>query len=248
MLFFFRIRKAVSFFLLSHVYKKKVSLKLKEPLISFTFDDIPRSAIENGEAILKKYNYSGTYYISIGLMEKEGFDFSGNDSALLRKIIDRGGELACHTYKHLHFFQAKKEEIFSDLQQNQASIDNIIPGYKFMNMSFPFGEQTLMAREIIKNKFRSARSVYRGINSGNIDLNCLKSIRLYENNSLRTIFSTIDKAIEKKAWIIFYTHDVMNNPTDIGCSPGYFEEVIRYCHDKKLKVLTINDALDFIQK
>jgi peptidoglycan/xylan/chitin deacetylase (PgdA/CDA1 family) len=248
MILFSKLRKALSFFLLSHFYKRKVSLKLKEALISFTFDDIPRSAIENGEAILKKYNYSGTYYISIGLMEKEGFDFSGKDSAVLKKIIDRGGELACHTFSHLHFFQANKKEIFADLQKNQASIENIIPGYQFKNFSFPFGEQTLMAREIVGDRFRSARSVYRGINSENVDLNCLKSIRLYENISLDSIFSIINKAIEKNAWLIFYTHDVMQNHTEIGCSPGYFEEVIRYCHEKKLKVLTINDALDFIQK
>lgn len=244
----FKLRKALSFFIFSRFYQKKVSLKLKEPLISFTFDDIPRSAIENGEALLRKYNYSGTYYISLGLMENEGFDFSRDDSRILNKIVDRGGELACHTYSHLHFFKANRQKIFSDLQKNQSSIENFVPGYKFKNISFPFGEQTLKARRIFRDKFRSARSVYRGINSGNVDLNCLKSVRLYENNSLPIIFSIINEAVEKKAWIIFYTHDVMDNPTEIGCSPGYFEEVVRYCHEKKLKVLTVNDALNFIQK
>jgi peptidoglycan/xylan/chitin deacetylase (PgdA/CDA1 family) len=247
MLLFYKFRKALAFYIFSHFYKKQVSLKLDEPLISFTFDDVPRSAIDNGEAILKKYNYSGTYYISIDLMKREGFDFKATDSTVLTQIVAGGSELACHTYSHLHFFEAGEDEIIADLKINLHSINSLVPGYQFKNISYPFGEQSLKARKILRQKFRSARSVYRGINNGYVDLNCLRSIRLYNSISLNEIVKTIEKAIETKSWIIFYTHDVDPNPTSIGCSPGYFEEVVKYCYEKKLKVVTINEALDLIQ-
>jgi hypothetical protein len=127
-------------------------------------------------------------------------------------------------------------------------IQNIIPEYRLENFSFPFGEQSLISRNIIKHRYRSARSIYKGINSGKVDLNGLKSIRLYEHISLDEIFQLINKAMEINGWIVFYTHDVENSHSDIGCTPEYFEKVVKYCYERKLKVLTVNDALNFIEK
>lgn len=206
------------------------------------------SAIKNGENILKKYNFSGTYYISLGLMEEEGFKFNNGDDELLKQIVGHGGELACHTHKHLHLFQTNKDQIISDLEENQQTIQQFISGYKFESFSFPFGEQSVIARYITRKKYKSARSVYHGINTGRVDLNGLKCVRLYESISLDKIYAAINKTIDLNGWLIFYTHDVKNNPTDVGCSPAYFEEVVKYCYEKKLKILTINEALDFINK
>lgn len=244
---YFKFRKAFSYFISSRLYKKEIRLNLKEPIVSFTFDDVPMSAITNGENILKKYNFSGTYYISLDLMEKEGFDFKNGDDELLKQIVDRGGELACHTFRHLHLFKSDKGQIVSDLEENQQTIQQFISKYKFESFSYPFGEQSVVARNITRKKYKSARSVYQGINNGRVDLNGLKCYRLYESIHLGKIYAAINKAIELNGWLIFYTHDVKNNPTDVGCSPAYFEEVVKYCHDKKLKVLTIKEALDLIQ-
>ena len=40
------------------------------PLISFSFDDFPRSALFTGGALLEQYGVAGTYYASLGLMGK----------------------------------------------------------------------------------------------------------------------------------------------------------------------------------
>jgi peptidoglycan/xylan/chitin deacetylase (PgdA/CDA1 family) len=245
---YFKFRKAFSYFISSKFYKREASLHLTEPIISFTFDDVPVSAIINGERILKKYNFSGTYYISLGLMEQEGFDFKNGDDEMLKKLVEDGGELACHTFRHLHMFKSDKGQIISDLEKNQQTLQQYIRKYRFENFSFPFGEQSVKARKITRNKYKSARSVYQGINSGKVDLNGLKCFRLYESIPLSKIYAAINKAIEINGWLIFYTHDVKDNPSDVGCSPAYFEEVAKYCKEKKLKVLTINDALDFIKK
>jgi peptidoglycan/xylan/chitin deacetylase (PgdA/CDA1 family) len=243
-----KFHKALAFYVLNRFYKNETVIRLREPVISFTFDDVPRSAIENGQAILNKYGFPGTFYISMKLMSEEGFDFKKSDAELLGRIVDKGSELACHTFSHLHFFSSDEKDILSDLQNNQAFIESILPGYRFQNISYPFGEQTLAARKIMKQRFRSARSVYRGLNAGKTDLNCLRSVRLYDTISLDSVFDMIQTAVDKKAWLIFYTHDVMENPSAYGCSPSYFEEVVRHCHDKNLNVLTVNETLDFVTR
>jgi hypothetical protein len=101
---------------------------------------------------------------------------------------------------------------------------------------------------IIKNKFKSGRSIYKGINNNKVDLNCLKSVRIYESIVPDEIIAMIELAIRLNGWIIFYTHDVEQNPSKEGCSPGYFEAVVRYCFEKKLKVLPVNRVLEIIEK
>jgi peptidoglycan/xylan/chitin deacetylase (PgdA/CDA1 family) len=215
--------------------------------VSFTFDDIPRSAFANGERILRKYNYAGTYYISAGYMQMNGFDFNGADSHVLQQIVDGGGELACHTYNHLHFFKSGREQIIADIEKNRQFIEKHVTGCKLENFSYPFGEQTSTARDIIRKKYKTGRSVYRGINNNKVDLNCLKSVRVYESIPKEEVISMIEEAVSSNGWIILYTHDVEPNPTPEGCTPGYFEEVVSYCFEKKLKVLPVNKVLDMIK-
>jgi len=40
------------------------------PVVSFTFDDFPRSALYQGGTILREHGFAGTYYTSFGLMGK----------------------------------------------------------------------------------------------------------------------------------------------------------------------------------
>ena len=245
---YFKVRKAISLFFVSKLHSKNIFLNLKEPVVSFTFDDIPRSAITNGEKILKKYNYSGTYYISLQLMKARGFDFDTKDVHILQQIVKGGGELACHTYSHLHFFRSGRRQIVSDLEKNQQFIEKYIDGYRLENFSYPFGEQTSVARDVISRRFKSGRSIYSGINNKKVDLNCLKSVRIYESIPQDEIISIINQAIRSRGWIIFYTHDVDPNPSKEGCSPGYFEAIVKYCSEKKLKVLPVNKVLAMIEK
>ncbi|WP_037434922.1 polysaccharide deacetylase family protein, partial [Sinorhizobium fredii] len=43
------------------------TLETEAPLVSFTFDDVPDSALHEGAAILERYDVRGTFYIAGGL-------------------------------------------------------------------------------------------------------------------------------------------------------------------------------------
>ena len=71
------------------------------PIVSFTFDDFPRSALSVGGEILSRYGVRGTYYASIGLMNRcnaLGQQFTPED---LARVLQDGHELASHTYSHI---------------------------------------------------------------------------------------------------------------------------------------------------
>src|SRR5262249_50236482 len=89
------VRKTVRFF-----SRRPIDIKTDHPIISFTFDDFPQSALQTGGAILKKSGAVGTYYAAFGLMAKTaptGFIFTAADLAELQK---QGHELGCHTFAH----------------------------------------------------------------------------------------------------------------------------------------------------
>src|SRR2546422_1082905 len=82
--------------------RRCVRLANRTPLISFTFDDFPRSALYSGGEVLQEHGLAATYYAALGLMSQEspvGRIFSEED---LHETLARGHELGCHTFDHCH--------------------------------------------------------------------------------------------------------------------------------------------------
>ena len=50
------------------LYTRPLAIAGRGPIISFTFDDFPRSALYTGGAILERFGLNGTYYAAFGLM------------------------------------------------------------------------------------------------------------------------------------------------------------------------------------
>jgi peptidoglycan/xylan/chitin deacetylase (PgdA/CDA1 family) len=226
--------------------QRKKELNLSEAVISFTFDDAPDSAFLNGATILKKYGFQGTYFVSLGLAEKERPGGAYFDVNHLKKVVEDGGELGCHTYDHIHLYTSGRNELKADLRKNEEKIKELIPGYRFVSFAYPFGEQTLGSKMLIRDRYKCARSIRSGINTRYADLNNLKALQLYEGMRLDRAFAFIDKTIESKGWLVFFTHDVQKNPSLWGCTPEYFERIVKYCSERKLKACTIAKVVEMI--
>jgi hypothetical protein len=54
--------------LLCSLHRRSVSLENRGPIVSFSFEDFPRSAAANGAAVLERFGVRGTYYAAMGLM------------------------------------------------------------------------------------------------------------------------------------------------------------------------------------
>ena len=82
-------------------------------VVSFTFDDFPRSSLEQGGAILERFGARGTFYTALGL---EGGDgelgplFRRED---LERAAAAGHEIGCHTFSHIDCAKATAPEVAS---------------------------------------------------------------------------------------------------------------------------------------
>src|SRR6266498_913328 len=82
------------------LFRRRLAVRTALPLVSFTFDDFPRSAFLEAASILRRYRILGTYYVSLGLMGKQshlGPMFQAED---LKELARLGHELGCHTFGH----------------------------------------------------------------------------------------------------------------------------------------------------
>ena len=60
----FFLRSAI----LSRLHRRTIPLGDRGPIVSFTFDDFPRTAATAGAAILESFGARGTFYTAAGLM------------------------------------------------------------------------------------------------------------------------------------------------------------------------------------
>jgi len=224
-------------------YKSVRTISSERKIVSFTFDDVPKSTFENAVPILDKYKVSGTFYIALSLMEgiSEKNLYSREN---LLKCIESGHELACHSFGHIHFFQtADSGFIKEDLKKNRSTLESLDLNASFENFSYPYGEQTIVSKRIVSRIYKSCRGTDNGINSGKVDLNSLKGIKLYENRNSKEKIDHLLKEFDRTGgWLVFYTHDVQENYTSVGCSPEYFEYVIKKCLAAGFEIKNMSQA------
>ena len=223
-------------------HKKKIRVD-NQKIVSFTFDDAYHSAFENGGAILKKYNSNGTFYVSMSFMNRisEKSLFSKEE---LRRCVNDGHEIGGHTFTHFSAYDVDRDKLVEDTERNRNEFSKLNLGVEMENFAYPCGHQVRMVKKYMGEIYKTNRGTSSGVNSGNVDLNNLKAVKLYEDRySLSDIFSLLEKLKKTGGWLIFYTHDVKLGYSKMGCSPKYFEEVVKRTVDLKLPIKNIKDAL-----
>jgi hypothetical protein len=228
--------------------RRPFTMKSDVPLISFTFDDFPRSALLRGGAILHSFGVAGTYYASLGLMGKDtptGRIFSPDDLPVLQT---QGHELGCHTYDHVHAWDTSPRAFEESVLRNREALGTLMPGLKFESLSYPIGVPRPQTKSRIAKYFACARCGGQRVNSGTIDLNYLAAFFLEQSrDNPEGVRAIIDRNRQERSWLIFATHDVCEDPTPYGCTPDYFKDVVRYAVESRAQILPVSRALKLMQ-
>src|SRR5207249_2808421 len=87
------------------LFTKPFTISTPEPIVSFTFDDFPRSALLVGGAILKQFGLRGTYYAAFGLIGTTGPSGRIFELEDVQPLLDQGHEIGCHTFDHCHSWE-----------------------------------------------------------------------------------------------------------------------------------------------
>jgi len=238
---FWGLRTSINNFIYDRLFAKHVDLSDCGPVVSFTFDDFPGSALLNGGKILERHGAKGTYYLAPGLCETStevGDIISRED---IYKCYESGHEIGHHTYSHLDCSEASKDEIMADILKADKDLGEI----KTENFSFPFGRSNTRSKRILGKRFKSCRGINAGINSGIIDAADLKSNAIYSRDgNLDSLTKMIIDTKKNGGWLIFYTHDVTQSPGPYGCTENDFEYIVEAVMDNGVPVATVEEVIN----
>jgi peptidoglycan/xylan/chitin deacetylase (PgdA/CDA1 family) len=228
--------------LLSSMYRRTVFLGDRGPIVSFTFDDFPRTAFTIGGPILERFGARGTYYAAYGLMntKDELEQFRSQD---IDALLEHGHELASHTYGHISCRSVSCKRFREDVEIGSRAIEEA-SGANATNFAYPFGHLTLRSKHALAASVTSARSIFPGWNGPEIDLNLLRANSLYGGmESVEPMYELIAENAKRKTWLIFYTHDVSPDPSPFGCTPKLLEAVVSRTAQSGSRILTVREAL-----
>jgi peptidoglycan/xylan/chitin deacetylase (PgdA/CDA1 family) len=220
-------------------------LQTKTPCVSFTFDDVPDSALHQGATILERHGARGTFYIAGGLAGQVEPARMLISEEGCRALFDRGHEIGCHTYSHQKVRSLSVAGLAHDLDRNACHLARlgISPGPA--NFAFPYNAAWPPARAEFRKRFRSCRAAGEAINRGSVDPLMLKAVEIREpEQEARTLTRWIDEVAEAPGWLIFFTHDIAPDPTPWGCTPGTFERLVSHARDRGCDILPVNGMLD----
>jgi len=233
--------------ILSACHQRVVPLGDRGPIVTFTFDDFPQTALTAGAPILERYGARATYYVAMSLMNKTnelGEQFRYED---LISAQSSGHEIANHTFSHLSARRAAYDEFIRDLAWGETALLETLGIHASRNFAYPYGEATLEAKKRIGPRVLSSRGTCRGLNGPEVDLNLLRANRLYGDASRgQEARQLILENEAEKRWLIFYTHDVAANPSPFGCTPELLDAVCSFAAARGARFMTVAEAVQQI--
>lgn len=229
--------------LTKYTAQRSFNIKTERPLISFSFDDCPQSVVKHALPALEKRGWRGTIYAAMGLCETTNHLGLHMSEAEIKTAYLAGHEIGNHTYTHIDARAVSIQAYLMDIAKTEARLAALdIP--KARTFAYPYGELTLQSKRVLSNHFDLMRGIYPIGNGMHMDLNQAASERLYSGEEFETCLKTISGLEQHPKWINIFTHDVRENPSEFGCTPAEFEQVLEAAHAVNAEVLPLSDALD----
>lgn len=214
----------------------------RHPIVTFSFDDVPVSALVNGAAVLERHGVRGTFYAAGGV---SGAALDGQPiltDAQYRDLNLRGHEIGHHTFTHRTPHRLGRGYA-ADLLRNDIYLSPLVGG-AVRNFAFPYGRSSPRARDLVAKRFRSSRGVENGINRADSDLDLLRAVSIAGDMQVDEVGGWIDDVVASPGWLIFLAHDVQEQPSAYGTTPAILDELVARSLAAGAEVLTIDAALD----
>jgi peptidoglycan/xylan/chitin deacetylase (PgdA/CDA1 family) len=223
--------------------RRVVPFRLDHPVVSITFDDFPRSALETGGRILQSEGIAGTFYTIFGQPDAESPSGPLGGLTDFAACVAGGHEIACHTYDHLDCSTASAGQIEASLTRNQAAARALgLPPLK--HFAYPFGRYSVAAKRTAIKRYVSARTILWGLNQENVDLGLLKGVPLYSRPGPPHLARYFEALRSRPGWLILYTHDVAQRPSPFGCTPEKLRLAIRLACEIGAPILPVGAVVD----
>ena len=218
-------------------------LQPEKPIVSFTFDDFPKSAADVGAEIIEKVGGRGTYYACSSLAGKHittGQQFDASDIVTLQ---NRGHEIGAHTHSHLDCSKADVREVRRDIALNIKCLEDM-GASNITQFAYPYGETQVELKRGLVNDFETARGILAGANTAAADRMQLKAYELTPDaGAIQRAEIALRAAQASPTWIVIFTHDVSRSPSPFGVRIDDLARLANVAIAIGADVLSVGDAM-----
>jgi len=196
------------------------------PVVTFTFDDFPKSALNGADIVEQHGGRAGFYACTSMLGQRSPVLGEMFDAGTLAELRERGHEVGAHTHSHVDCARARQQKVELDIGENLVALAEAGHHQTVSAFAFPFGETRFAAKRWVGDIFATGRGSQPGVNSGNVDRSQLYAVELGGTSShRRRALAALGSCIANKGWLFFFTHDVGANPTDHGAPADLIAEL-----------------------
>jgi peptidoglycan/xylan/chitin deacetylase (PgdA/CDA1 family) len=212
-------------------------------VFSLSFDDFPASAWTEAGPVMAAHGVKASYYVCGGLCDGVNMDRDQYRVEHLQALHAAGHEVGCHTFGHTSALRMDAEALRLSLDANAAWVATRLDGHRMTTFAWPFGDATVSAKRVVRERFAMARGVRDGVNAGREDRALIRSIGL-ERRRLPgyDLEALMAEAAASKGWLTAYGHDVSDRPTDYGCTPADLDRVLRAAKAAGLEIAPVGAA------
>ncbi len=206
-------------------HRRPARVELDRPMVTFSFDDAPVTAAQAGAAILEQRGLTGTFFFAAQLADRDGPMGRFAGEAEVRRLVEAGHEIACHTYSHLDCGQAAGAQILADVARNADALARW-GSPAAMTFAYPYGDVSGSAKAALAPRYSLLRALHHGLIETGADLNQAPAVGIEGDEGEDVARRWLARAARRKAWLILYTHDVAPAPSAWGCSPGVLARLV----------------------
>jgi peptidoglycan/xylan/chitin deacetylase (PgdA/CDA1 family) len=223
---------------------RPTQLAAQRPVASITFDDFPKNAWLEGGPVLARHGVKATYYTAGGFCGRQVEATVFYDQADLKALAAAGHEIGCHGFDHQPTPCLTSAQLAADTERNRAFLKPFLGGEAPVSYAFPFGRVSPRTKAFFAPRFTCLRGVHPGVNAGRVDLAQLNAISLEMRcwNKIQ-IESAIAGAVKDRGWLIFYTHDISERPSDYGSTPEMLDWALSRLVAAGVDILPVREAL-----
>jgi peptidoglycan/xylan/chitin deacetylase (PgdA/CDA1 family) len=227
-----------------HFLKMPHPWPANQPMVSFTFDDVPESAATLGAPMLEDFGGHGTFYVAGSLVNRRSDHWNGIHPDQIVALHRKSHEIGCHTFSHRITGELDAAAMTAEIATNRDYFETLDASIRLENFAYPYGFASLTHKKRLKQAFRSSRGILPGVNRGVVDLHFLRAMPLITVGiDDAAIDRAFDNAVETGGWLIFYTHDVAASPSPYGCTPALLRHALQAASRRHMPIVSVAEAL-----
>ena len=211
-------------------------------MVSFSFDDVPMSAVQAGGALLVAANARGTFYVC--------GDYASGAPGELGPFADwgalvtsawQGHEIGCHTYHHRNNALADRNTLIAEVAANRAAM--LAHGLPVpVTYAYPFGDVSARAKHTLGPRFGLLRATWPGMVTRGSDANAACAVTLEGENAVTIAGQWLARLVTEGGWLIFLTHAVADGDGPYSIRPDHLTEIIEMVQRAGCDIVTVAEG------